>query len=210
MNQVEELESAILTRAERLAGEYNERAERSRERILREAADQIRLREEREVLVAKALAERNYRRKVQANELKLRAHMDHLRWNLVRGVEQRLADRMRAYVKQADAYRQALKGYLAQAAALIEHDHLVAEFNANDLQTLKEAWDGFAAEAVPDKRIELASQPIETLGGVRVSTPDRRIRLDNTFEGRQERLRPLLHQVIVERLFPATADMLNT
>jgi V/A-type H+-transporting ATPase subunit E len=207
MNQVEELESAILSRAERLAGEYRERAGRSRERILREAAEQLRLREEREVLVAKAMAERNYRRKVQANELKLRAHMDHLRWNLVRGVEQRLEERITAFAGNLEAYDKALRGYLAQAAQLIEQDVLVAELNARDHRRLRDGWESFAAAAVTDKRIELAPEPIESLGGVRVSSPDGRIRLDNTFEGRRERLRPRLHQVIVERLFPATAEV---
>jgi len=209
MNQVEELESAILQRAERLAGEYHERAERSRERILREAAEQLRLREEREVLVAKAMAERNYRRKVQASELKLRAHMDHLRWNLVRGVEQRLEERIQAFAGNQASYDRALLGYLAQGARLIEQDRLVAELNAHDHQRLQGDWAEFVAKAVTDKKIDLADEPIESLGGVRISSPDRRIRLDNTFEGRRERLRPMLHQVIVERLFPATAEVVN-
>ena len=39
MNQVNELESAILARAQTLAAEYRTRAERSRDNILREAAD---------------------------------------------------------------------------------------------------------------------------------------------------------------------------
>lgn len=210
MNQVEELEAAILSRAERLAAEYRERAERSRERILREAAEQLRLREDREVLVAKALAERNYRRKVQANELKLRAHMDHLRWNLVRGVEQRLEERVRAFARNRELYDRALGGYLTQAARLIEQDELVAELNAADHRRLRQGWDAFAQAAVADKRIRLAEEPIDTLGGVRVSSPDGRIRLDNTFEGRRDRLRPRLHQIIVERLFPATAEGVNS
>jgi V/A-type H+-transporting ATPase subunit E len=210
MNQVEELESAILSRAERLAAEYRERAERSRERILREAAEQLRLREDREVLVAKAMAERNYRRKVQANELKLRAHMDHLRWNLVRGVEQRLEERVRAFARNRELYDRTLGGYLAQAGRLIEQDELVAELNAADHRRLREGWDAFAKAAVADKRIRLAEEPIDTLGGVRVSSPDGRIRLDNTFEGRRDRLRPRLHQIIVERLFPATAEGVNS
>jgi len=207
MNQVEELESAILARAERLAGEYRERAERSRERILREAADQLRLREEREVLVAKALAERNYRRQVQANELKLRAQMDHLRWNLVRGVEQRLAEKVQAFADRREDYDKAIQVYIAQAARLMEQPELVAEINARDHQRLGEKWDGFVAEVVADKKIRLADKPIETLGGVRITSPDGRVRLDNTFEGRRDRLRPKLHQIIVERLFPATAEV---
>jgi V/A-type H+-transporting ATPase subunit E len=212
MNQVEELEAAILSRAERLAGEYHERAERSRDRILREAAEQLRLREEREVLIAKSLADRTYRRKVQSSELKLHAHMDHLRWNLVRGVEQRLKEKMRAFVEREKEYFRALQGYLAQGARLIERDELVAELNARDQQRLEGRWEAFVEEAVRDKRIVLSSNAIDTLGGVLVRTADARIRLDNTFEGRRDRLRPRLHQIIVERLIPATVDsaaMLN-
>lgn len=206
MNRVEELESAILKRAERLAGEYRERAERSRTRILKEAAEQLRLREEREVLIAKAQADRNYRRKVQSSELRLRAHMDHLRWNLVRGVEHRLEERMRAFAEQEEEYLKALLGYLRQGAQMIEHDDLVAEVNRRDRQRLDPRWEEFAAEAAPDKRIELAVEPIETLGGILIRSRDGRVRLDNTFEGRRDRLRPQLHQIIVERLIPAAVD----
>jgi V/A-type H+-transporting ATPase subunit E len=209
MNQVQELEAAILARAERLATEYRERASRSRDRILKEAADQLHLREEREVLIAKSLAERSFRRKVQSSELKLHAHMDHLRWNLVRGVEQRLEERMRAFVQQEEAYFAVLQGYLAQGARLIERDELMAEVSAHDHQRLKDDWEPFARAAVPDKTITLAAKPLDTLGGVLIRSTDHRVRLDNTFEGRQERLRPRLHQIIVERLIPATVDMMN-
>lgn len=206
MNQVEELEAAILARAERLAGEYRDKAERSRDRILREAADQLRLREEREVLLAKSLADRGYRRKVQSSELKLHAHMDHLRWNLVRGVEQRLEERMRAFSEDQEVYFNILQGYLAQGSELIERNELVAELNAKDHQRLADGWDEFARSAVPDKPIRLAAEPIDSAGGVLVRSEDGRIRVNNTFEGRLERLRPKLHQIIVERLIPATVD----
>lgn len=205
MNQVEELESAILGRAERLAGEYMKRAGRSRDRILREAADQLHLREEREVLIAKSSAERSYRRKVQSSELKLHAHMDHLRWNLVRGVEQRLEERMQAYLEDEPAYIQMLQGFLAQGVRLIESDELVAEVNAKDHQRLAPRWAEIT-QILGDKSVRLAEEPIDTVGGVLIRTEDGRIRLNNTFEGRRERRRPLLHQIIVERLIPATVD----
>jgi V/A-type H+-transporting ATPase subunit E len=86
----------------------------------------------------------------------------------------------------------------------------VAEVNAQDHQRLAPKWEEFARAAVPDKTITLAPEPIDTVGGIMVRSVDNRIRLDNTFEGRRERLRPRLHQVIVERLLPATVDMLNT
>jgi V/A-type H+-transporting ATPase subunit E len=40
-----------------------------------------------------------------------------------------------------------------------------------------------------------------------VRTPDNRIRVDNTFEGRIRRLQSRLYQTIVERLFPGQSDI---
>lgn len=206
MNQVEELEAAILARAERLAAEYRERAERSRVRILKEAAEQLQLREQREVLIAKSQADRTFRRRVQSNELKLHAHMDHLRWNLVRGVEQRLDERMCAFVEREDEYFPVLQSFLAEGARLIEQERLVAQLNRRDQQRLAPRWSEFAAQAAPGKTIRLSDSPIHTLGGVVLLSEDGRIRVDNSFEGRRERLRPRLHQIIVERLIPVAVD----
>jgi V/A-type H+-transporting ATPase subunit E len=83
---------------------------------------------------------------------------------------------------------------------------LVAEVNRRDRQRLAPRWKELTSESAPDKHIELADEPIETLGGILIRSRDGRIRLDNTFEGRRERLRPQLHQIIVERLIPAAMD----
>lgn len=206
MNQVQELEQAILARAERLAGEYRERAHRSRDNILREAAERLRLREQREESIAKSLGERTFRQQVQASEIKMQSRLDLARWTLVTGVEHRLGDRMDAFRQDEAAYLKTLKTYLAQAARQIECDELVAELNAQDLQRLAPQWAEIAKEAAPDKLIRLAPAPIETLGGVRVTSVDRRIRVDNTFEGRLARLRGRIEQAILERLVPSGFD----
>ena len=68
MDKVSELQEAILARANRLAEQYREQARNGHAEILRDAAEKLRLREEREVLVAKAMAERAYRRQVQSQD----------------------------------------------------------------------------------------------------------------------------------------------
>ncbi|MGD8956488.1 MAG: ATPase, partial [Chromatiaceae bacterium] len=65
-NQLEALEQAIMTRAEELAQEFHDKASRQRDTILRDTAERLKLAEEREVLVAKAEAERHFRRVTQA------------------------------------------------------------------------------------------------------------------------------------------------
>ena len=200
MNRVEDLEAAILQRAEKLATEYRERAERRRASILKDASEKLRLFEERETVLARAQADLVYLRKVQANELRLHAHMDHVRWEAIQEIEQRLEERMLAFVEQEETYLKIMQGYLTQAAAAIECDDLVIEVNHRDQQRLKARWESFTAAAL-GKHITLATDAIDTLGGMLIRNQDRNIRLDNTFEGRCARLRFQLHQIILRRLF---------
>lgn len=209
MNQVQELEQAILARAERLATEYRERAQRSRDGILREAAERLRLREQREESIAKALGERTFRQQVQANELKMQSHLDRMRWNLVTDVLQQLHGRFELFKQDEDAYLEALARYLAEAAAEIESTELIARLNAQDYQRLEPKWPEIARKAAPDKTIVLDPEPAQTLGGVLVHSKDGRIRVDNTFEGRLARLQSQIQQVILERLLPSGFDTGN-
>lgn len=203
MEQVHELESAIMERANRLAVEYRERAGRSRDNILQEAHARLHLREEREVLLAKSRAERTFRRQVQAHELKLQKEMDHLRWNLVMTVKNQLRERIRLLVKDEKRYLPLLQSLITSAASDFHRPRLVASFNARDLGLVQPKWTEFAGAASKDKEIILNPTPIDCIGGVIISSEDGRVRFDNTFEGREERLTDRLNQLILERLFPA-------
>lgn len=211
MNQVEALEKAILDRAERLAAEYRERAARSRDQILREAAERLRQREAREEAIAKALADRVFRQRVQASELRLQTHLDRMRWNLVLDVENRLAERMRAFIADQGAYDAWLKDLIVEAATLIESPAIQINANAHDQRRLFMNWDTIVAALPAGKEAQLAPMDaaIETLGGVLVTSADGRIRVDQTFEGRLERLRPRIQQVILEQLLPGGFDIGN-
>ncbi len=209
MNQVEELEQAILARAERLAEEYRERASRSRDSILRESAERLRLREAREEAIAKALGERSFRQRVQASELKMQSHLDRVRWNLVQDVERRLTDRMRDFTKDEAAYGLWLQNLVLGAATLIEDARVSVHANAADHKRLAAHWDAITAAAPPMRQLTLADDPIETLGGCLLLSGNGRIRVDQTFEGRLERLRPRVQQVILERLLPSGFDTGN-
>jgi Archaeal/vacuolar-type H+-ATPase subunit E len=208
VNQVEALERAILARAERLASEYRERAARSRDSILREAAERLRLREAREEANAKALAERTFRQRVQASELKMQTHLDRVRWNLVLDVEQRLSERMRVFIDDEVAYNAWLQRLIVEAAEVIESPEILVTANAQDQRRLFVNWDTIVSALPPGKRAVLVPAPevIHTLGGVLVTSADGRIRVDHTFEGRLERLRPRIQQTILERLLPGGFD----
>ncbi|MCF1182994.1 ATPase [Marichromatium gracile] len=209
MTQVDELEQAILARAERLAAEYRARAASRRDTILREAAERLRAREQHEEQVARTLAERSFRQQVQASELKLQTHLDRVRWNLMQAVERGLEERMRAFVAERDTYGDWLAALIARDAGLIEQPRLRVEANAHDLVLLRERWAAIL-EALPEGReAELVEEPITALGGVRVSDAEGRVRIDDTHAGRLERLRPEIQRVILERLLPNGLDTAN-
>ena len=209
MNQVQELEQAILARAERLAAEYRERASRSRDSILREAAERLRLREAREEAIAKSLGDRSFRQRVQASELKMQTNLDRLRWNLVQDVERRLETRMRAFMQEEAAYSAWLLSLIAVAAAQIEGDRVRIHANLHDHQRLFARWDSVAEHLPNGHSAILADTPIATLGGALIESDDSRIRIDNTFEGRLARLRQRIQQTILERLLPSGFDTGN-
>ncbi len=203
------MERAILARAQRLANEYRERANRSRDNILREAAEKLRLREQREEAIAKALGERTFRQKVQASEQKMQSHLDRVRWNLVKDVEERLTERMQAFMDDEITYLAHLQGLILQSARVIERDDLIVEANARDLKRLTDHWPQISEAASAGKQLTLAADPIDILGGLIVHSTDNRIRVDNSFEGRLERLRPRIQHTIIERLLPNGIETAN-
>lgn len=205
--QIEELESALIARAKALAEEHLANARRTRDQIIADANERQRLREEREILAAKAAAERTFRQRQQAAEIKQQEEIDRLRWSLVRGVMDKLAAELGRLAGDEKTYLPLLRKFLAQAAGAIEEKELVAELNARDHARLAHDWEAVCRDAGIKKRITLAPGPIVCLGGVRVRNTDDTIRVDNTFEGRLERLHEALHQVVMERLFASTAPI---
>lgn len=206
MTQADELEKAILARAERLANEYRERARRSRDNILRDAADRLRLREQREEAIAKTLGDRTYRQQVQAEELKLQSHLDLVRWNLVRDVEGRLAEQWKTHRKDNKAYLKTLIALVSAAVAQVERGEVEVLANSDDLKLLDGHWAEVAQALPSDAKASLGERALDSLGGVMIISRDGRIRVDNTFEGRLARLRARLQQAILERLVPSNFD----
>lgn len=198
---VKALEEALLARARVLADEYRARGRESRQRILQEAHERLRQREEEETLRAKALAERIKRRRIQAGELKMRAELDRLCWTRMEAALAKARHQLARFSEDEARYLPVLRQFLEQAAKAIECDELVAQVNARDLKRLTARWEAWSN--IPAKRVHLSPQPIECTGGVMVQSRDERIRMDNTFEGRLERLQNKLYQTVLDQLFAA-------
>jgi V/A-type H+-transporting ATPase subunit E len=191
-----------MARAEELAQEFHDKAQRQRDNILRDAAERLHLAEEREVLVAKAEAERHYRRVTQASELKMQGRLDQLRWEMVQTVQSRLPSAWRPCAKTA-GYREWLVGMLREAAQLLpdrEADRrgqrrrpALARRNLGDADQ--------RGRAGPE--ITLSEQPTWGSGGLILRNADNSAQVDNRFEGRLARLEATIQRVILQQLFPA-------
>lgn len=202
--QISGLESALIDRANKLAEEYLANGRQEQSRLLGESKQRLHLEEEHENAAAKALADRTYQQRVQAAELELGAELDHLRLELVSTVLGHLPAKLAEVAEDEARYLPLLRRWLSEGASAIEHDDLIVQVNARDRARLAPDWQKIAAEAAPGKQLTLAAEPIDCTGGVLVASSDGRIRVDNTFAGRQERMGELLQNAIAEQLTPAT------
>ncbi len=203
------LESALAARAQKMADEHIAAGHAARERILADTRQRLRIEEEREVLAAKARAERAYQQRVQAAELEQRAHLDHLRRELADAALAKLPERLGTLAEDETRYLPLLLNYLREGAQSIERDELVAHFNARDLYRIQRDWARYAAEAAPGKHLTLAPQALDCIGGVLLTSADDNIRCDNTFEGRMERMDETLQGAIAEWLMPQSGAVTN-
>lgn len=200
--QVDSLEQAILARARSLADELLAKARNRRDTLLREANDRLSLAEERENASAHAEAERAQRRKVQADELKMQARLDRLRWELVNAVQNRLADRMASLRNDRDAYLAWLAEMIREGVERLPDGDLYAEVIADDYAWLSEQWQALVERVAPGRRVILSDEPTLGQGGILLRSADASAQLDNRFEGRLGRLEAGIQRVILEHLFP--------
>ncbi len=205
--QVLQLEQALIRQAESLAREQRERAESGKARILTDASEKIRLAEEREVLSAKAEAERIVRRHSQAAETRLAAELDRLRWALTDSCLSGVKLAFQELVDDDARYLAVLEQWFAAAIQALPEGDLVVEVRPVDQPRIAPAWKDMVARAAPGRKVELATHSLISEGGLRVRLADSRAQLDQTFEAREERLADELARVAMERLFASAPDL---
>lgn len=205
--QVKALETALLARARALVREHLDKAEDEKQRILKEVAHELRLAEEREILKAKVDAERLMRRRVQAAEIRMQGELDRLRWMLVQSVVGSVRERLAALAEDEAAYEPILVALVAAGASGIDSHAVVAELNARDRGRLAHRWEELAGRAVPTKHVTLGTAGHAGIGGAILRTPNNQVRIDNSFDGRLDRLADAVHAAVLERLFASVPHM---
>ena len=203
-DQVSALKKAMLERAHKLADEHIAQGNASRQKIMQDTREKVQLMEQKELLAARSLAEREYLRKVQASEIQMQAEMDRNRWGMVQLVIEKLKKRLSALVEQNEEYQLVFTQMLNQAAALINQENLIAYVNSQDLKTFQPIWSEISA-GIKGSSITLCEESINCSGGVRVLSEDGTVMVDNTFEGLVSREEVALQSLVFERLFASVS-----
>lgn len=196
-----DLQQSLIARANHIADEYRQHGQQRRDEILSESAARRHLREEHEVLAAKAAAERAYRQAIQAAELRGRGELDHLRWTLVQSVLTQLDERAAKAAADEKAYLPLLAQLIAAGAQALPAAAIVVQLNARDLSRLKDRWGEFSRALAPGKQLALDAEPIDCSGGALLRDDADRVRVNQTFEGRRQRLADELARMVMEQLF---------
>ena len=99
-------------------------------------------------------------------------------------------------------YLPILGNFISTAAAAIDADTLVVLLNARDLARMNGRWESFSKDLATGKILQLSRQPLACSGGALLHDTENRVRVNQTFEGRKQRMNDMLAQVVMEKLFP--------
>ncbi|MFK5894634.1 MAG: V-type ATP synthase subunit E family protein [Pseudomonadota bacterium] len=199
--KVEDLEKSLVQRANDLAEEYLQRAKRSHDHFIEDENERLQLREEKELLASKISAESLYRSRVQSSELNAQKRLDQLRWQLIKNVITEVKEKITNIAKNKDKYQQLLIAFINHGTAVIDSNHIIVELNQDDYLTMQSQWNEILEQIDSDKKIELSTQFHHHSGGVIVYDQNRSIRIDNSFEGRIERLSDSIYQLVAKQFF---------
>jgi len=199
--QLEQLENAILKRAQTLANAQLQDAQQQCNQIQQDLNKRLQQREEREIELAKTAADKVYRRHVQASEIKMHAELDQLRWSLIQVVMSQLKHRLQQLREKPDIYLALLRQYFISAMIILEREQLIIEVNAQDYELLMVQWESLINECAPGKKCSLTIHKATSIGGLLIRDQHNQIRIDNTFEGLIARLENELYQTITAQLF---------
>ena len=86
---------------------------------------------------------------------------------------------------------------ISDSISKLESPKILIECNKEDHKLVKQI-----ISELPDKKItvNLSDKPLEIMGGIKASTADKSMTLDNTLESHMEKLKPLIRKDIVQLL----------
>jgi vacuolar-type H+-ATPase subunit E/Vma4 len=201
-DQVKALQQAILERAKTLSEEHVEQGKMTRGRIIQDAREKVKLMEQKELLAARLKSEREYKREVQASELRIHAELDRNRWGLVQSMLDKVNRELVVLHGREKDYRPLFENILKQGVRQIGLPCLIAFINSEDMSRFADNWASLVKKCCGDEVvIKLSPEASRCSGGVKLVSEAGDVMIDNTFEGIIGRRDEALQRLIFERLF---------
>lgn len=209
-DQVKALQQSILERARELSAEHMAQGDMTRNKILEDAHEKVKLMEQKELLAARIESDREYHRRVQANELRVQAELDRNRWGLVQSVMDKINRQLVELSQDEKRYRPIFETLLKQGTDSIAYPRLVASISNDDLSRFHDNWQAIVKHCCGDDvEIKLSPEACQCSGGIKLVSEQGNVMIDNTFEGIIARREEALQRLIFERLF-STAPIMGS
>jgi V/A-type H+/Na+-transporting ATPase subunit E len=199
---VRALEDAVMAQAHEAVEARRRTAGEAARRITLESQERLRQREERELSAARARADRERQRLVQSRASALKGDLERDCFERYAQVMRTVRERLAALADNEREYLPILEGLLREGAACLGSEALKVTLNRRDREHLTARWESIARRVAPGQGITLAPDYHSDRGGAILTSADGRLRMDNTFEGRIERLGNALYRAVLGELFP--------
>jgi V/A-type H+-transporting ATPase subunit E len=157
--------------------------------------------EEREVKEARAQGKSIYEEVLAGGRMKAKREILQKREELMNEVFKKAEESLRKYAS-SEKYERDLPRITASACKKLSSNNMVIQANRRDLKLLEKNKDQIARELGGDKPVSISlGAPIQAIGGVKVSAPDEKIEIDETFDSRMRRALETLRVKVAKVLF---------
>jgi V/A-type H+/Na+-transporting ATPase subunit E len=195
---LEKLQNRILSDARQKADETIKEAEAKAEQILEEA--KARAKREADETIAKTNIEaESIRRsilssKVRVNRLKILDEKNRIVQHVISSVEERLLG-----IADTPEFAEIAKHFISEAVNAVDSEQPV--INLGFKEASKKSLDSITNSFSKNSKVVFEDQPIEGLGGVIASDSEGRVKFNNSFKSRLERLDSKLLTLISATIF---------
>ena len=157
--------------------------------------------EEREVKEARAQGKSIYEEVLAGGRMKAKREILQKREELMNEVFKKAEESLREYAS-SEKYERDLPRITASACKKLGSNNIVIQANRRDIKLLEKNKDQIARELGGDKPVSISlGAPIQAIGGVKVSAPDEKIEIDETFDSRMRRALETLRVKVAKVLF---------
>jgi V/A-type H+-transporting ATPase subunit E len=191
----------ILEEAREKASKIIQDAKKEAQTLLDAAHSGAREEEESEVREARAHGKHVYEEMLARGRMKAKRDILRKREEMIDEVFKKAEESLRKYAS-SEKYESDLPRIAVSACRKLGSDKITIQANRRDLKLLEKYKYQIARELSGDKGEGISfGVPIQTVGGIKVSAPDKKIEIDETFENKTRRVFETLRVKIAKVLF---------